>query len=312
MFKAVEIQSKNVTNIESLAFSPDSLFFAIAQQGISETIPNVLVYDISNLHNPTVIACLNTYHTPLLSFIRNGKSLIYSRDTNEIIEFDLQSNKTNKLPFLALQTKGIQTNKLGNMVAIHGLQQFIYNFDSEELVWLYEKELDSDLGDSFPIAISDLGDFFGIYDQEKSSIRIFETKNLVEIIEVKSEFDALGSIKFSPNGKFIAIQSSPDSYFSLFSMDKKKFLKFPQLPDDYFLTIKSIAFHPNNNFVFLGTMSGGLFIIDLNKKIILDSLDIGDKDIIVAAFSPDGKKFVFGGQDGGLKIIDTTEFEFLF
>jgi WD40 repeat protein len=308
MVARFEIQSKNTTNIEQLAFSPDGKFMAIGQQGVSKNQPNLSLWDLSNLNDPKTIESEDNYHFITgLVFVKNGQSLFYAKDDSCVWECDLSTFIKTQVPILSISTRGMRTSKTKNLVAIYGFQQFVYDFVTEKLIWLNNYEIDRDLGDICPVVISQESEVFCFFDQKTSSLKFLslETLELLNVIhDVPSQ---ILDLAISSDNKYVAVLSRPDRELYVWSIEKNTKIQFSQLPEDFLLSGNSMAFHPSKNFLFLGANRGSLYTINLDKEEFLD-FDAWDKDIIVSSFSPDGKLFVVGGRYGDLKAMDFDSF----
>jgi WD40 repeat protein len=304
MISSFEIKSKNATSIEQIAFSPDGNFIAIGQQGISKDLPNLSLWELSNLNNPKTIDSEDNYHFITgLTFVRNGQSLFYAKDDSYAWEYNLSTSTKTQVPILSISTRGMRTSKTKNFVAIYGFQQFVYDFVTEKLIWLNDYEIDMNLGDICPVVISQDSESFCFFDQKTSSLKFLslETLELLNVIpDVPSQ---ILDLALSPDNKYVAVLSRPDRELYIWSIEKKTKIQFSQLPEDFLLSGNSMAFHPSKNFLFLGANRGSLYAINLDKKEFLD-FNIWDKDIVVSSFSPDGNLFVVGGRYGDLKAMD--------
>jgi WD40 repeat protein len=299
------LNSDNETRVECLAISPDERFLAIGQQGISKEKANLTIWDTRTRNQIKALEKEDNYHfIKGLAFIKNGNWLIYSKDDGALWKYDLDKDIKNELSTISPYTKGINSPDSERYISTFGLQQVIFDFEINDLIWWNDFGFNVEL--MAPVQVARELDVFAFFDPRSKLVNIasFETKEV--LYSLQTPFEKAKELCFSADGKYLAILNYFGDELILFSIKNKEEFPLLDLLGGYMPRNMSIAFCPGSPLFFLGTLGGGLICVNLEEKIAVD-YDVSEYDITRMLFSNNGEHIFIGSNNGVVKIIDVKE-----
>ncbi|MBN9692761.1 MAG: protein kinase [Verrucomicrobia bacterium] len=153
------------------------------------------------------------------------------------------------------------------------------------------------------VAVSPDGTRFVTAGQDGAA-RLWDSQTLEPLRELRADWEAIGPVVFSPEGRRIAV--GREDRLTIWDAETGEVLQELRSPQGR-SAFGSVAFSPDGERVVTGTSQGLAVVWDWKAGRPLFTL-VGHSDYVpTVAFSPDGRRIVTGSNDGVVKLWDAQD-----
>ena len=293
----------------SMAFSPDSRFLA----GIVSGEPQLLkLWDVETGEIRHTFENINSF-----ALSPDGRTLVTASETSnpfELIFWDIETGEK-KRTVLWRSGRDVIFNSDGTLIAAMSSSDSSFrrvptlvHWDIEGAKPLRETAFRAESFSPSHVSLSPDGRWFAIAPQ--GSLEVVNTENGDRLWRREQPFTLLGSIVFSPDGRFLAARQrtgTRDTTKHWVSVwETHSGIEYRRLSSD---SVASLAFHPAGNILALVKHYGEIQLWDIHTGVMTRALRGNQTRLRSLAFSPDGKILATGGyfEIGPFRIQDTIQ-----
>ncbi len=133
-----------------------------------------------------------------------------------------------------------------------------------------------------------------------NTLKLWDISTGKEIKTFKGHSEAVNSVAFSPDGKYI-ISGSMDNTLKLWDIEKGKKIKTFKGHSE---PVNSVSFSPDGKYVISGSSDNTIKLWDIKKGKKIKTFKGHSGDVLSVSFSPDSKYVISGSADKTLKLWD--------
>lgn len=306
----MEIKSKTIklTNrnpIQTLDISPDGKQLVIGQQGDYFGNANLTLWGIKEMQLLAEIEKIKFTSIQSAHFTSDGKTLVYVKSTEDICIYNLETQEHLDTRLNTANVVWLAPAKKSHRLVTSGIVTEVWDTESLERVWTMPEYVALPALNLRP-AIADItpdGTQVAVAGRNTSQILIYdldkdEVTRKLEDGPVQAQWAS-----FEPKLRYFAVIGSLSRGIFVWNIDSGE-RHLPDIFSSEFDGYWSLGFHPNGEYLAMGTLVGYVSIFRLSDGEIIVSQKAHEGRVWDLGFSPDGKKLISGGDDGIVSILE--------
>jgi WD40 repeat protein len=309
----MEIKSKTITltnrnPIQALDISPDGEQLVIGQQGDYFGNANLTLWGIKEMQLLAEVEKIKFTSIESAHFTSDGKTLVYVKNAENICLYNLETQEHLDTCLNTANVVWLAPAKKSHRLVTAGIVTEVWDTDTLERVWTMPEYVALAALNLRP-AIADItpdGTQVAVAGKDTSQILIYdldkdEVTRKLEDGPVQAQWASFG-----PNLHYFAVIGALSRGIFVWNMESGE-RHLPNIFNSEHDGYWSLSFHPNGEYLAVGTLVGYVSIFRLSNGEIIVSQKVHEGRVWDLGFSPDGKKLISGGDDGIASILELNE-----
>jgi WD40 repeat protein len=306
----MDIQIKTITLINenpilTLDISPNGEQLVIGQQGDYFGNANLTLWSLKETQLIAEIEKIKFTSIESARFTGDGKKLVYVKSVEDVCLYNIETQEHLNASLKTENVAWLATSKKSHRLVTAGIVTEVWDMERLERVWTLPKYRALPDFDLKP-AVADItpdGTRIAVASKEPSQILIYdidknEVTRKLEEAPVQAHWASFG-----PDLRYFAVIGELAQGIFVWELETGE-RHLPHIFSSEFDGYWSLCFHPNGEYLAVGTLVGYVSLFRLSTGEIIVSQKVHEGRVWDLAFTPDGKKLISGGDDGIASILE--------